>query len=310
MPDAAIHDPAPDRERHDAVGNVRRYRTTRMDTAADRALAHIRRSWPPPAPRGPAFPVTLNFHPDTLAAGIGTLERIVRDGTYRSQFETATSNGGLTAYPGGDRWLWESRMFGQAYDDADPALRPKYGALNHRRDPVGGSRRFGSCHLRLRHDVHRRTTFCYPDSHYQPAHFAIQDGTALIALATENRDGLDALLDNYIEAQVHGVVSLGDDVDAIVLDPSYRDTPVEAAAGRSGCPVEWHGGFRLSLDRLAECEQFRGQAAADAIAQIAVDRVVTPAVLGRARDGVLDYQTAKWVWHCVARFGQGSGIAG
>ncbi|MDR0243452.1 MAG: DUF3626 domain-containing protein [Burkholderia sp.] len=281
-----------------------------MDTAADRALAHIRRSWPPPAPRGPAFPVTLNFHPDTLAAGIGTLERIVRDGTYRSQFETATSNGGLTAYPGGDRWLWESRMFGQAYDDADPALRPKYGALNHRRDPVGGSRRFGSCHLRLRHDVHRRTTFCYPDSHYQPAHFAIQDGTALIALATENRDGLDALLDNYIEAQVHGVVSLGDDVDAIVLDPSYRDTPVEAAAGRSGCPVEWHGGFRLSLDRLAECEQFRGQAAADAIAQIAVDRVVTPAVLGRARDGVLDYQTAKWVWHCVARFGQGSGIAG
>ncbi|WP_244109822.1 hypothetical protein [Burkholderia arboris] len=50
--------------------------------------------------------------------------------------------------------------------------------------------------------------------------------------------------------------------------------------------------------------------AAGVIAQIAVDRVVTPAVLGRARDGVLDYQTARWVWHCVARFGQGSGIAG
>ncbi|MCA3808651.1 MAG: DUF3626 domain-containing protein, partial [Burkholderia sp.] len=71
-----------------------------------------------------------------------------------------------------------------------------------------------------------------------------------------------------------------------------------------------HGGLRLSLDRLAECEQFRGPVAADVIAQIAVDRVVTPAVLGRARDGVLDYQTARWVWHCVARFGQGSGIAG
>lgn len=43
--------------------------------------------------------------------------------------------------------------------------------------------------------------------------------------------------------------------------------------------------------------------AADAIEHIAVDRIVTPAVLGRARDGTLDYQTAKWVWHCMARFG-------
>ncbi|HDR9499285.1 hypothetical protein [Burkholderia cepacia] len=43
--------------------------------------------------------------------------------------------------------------------------------------------------------------------------------------------------------------------------------------------------------------------AADAIERIAVDRIVTPAVLGRARDGTLDYQTAKWVWHCMARFG-------
>ncbi|KWA12369.1 DUF3626 domain-containing protein [Burkholderia territorii] len=280
-----------------------------MDSSAERALAHIRRSWPS-GQQGPAFPVTLNFHPDTLVDGVGTLERIVRDGVYRSQFETATSNGGLTAYPGGDRWHWESRMFGGAYDGADPALRPKYGALNHRLDPVGGSCRFGSCHLRLRSDVHRRTTFCYPDSHYLPSDFAIGDCAALIALATENRDGLDPLLDNYIEAHVHGVVSIDHDVDAIVLDPSYRHTPVETAAVRSGCRVEWHGGFRLSLDRLAECERFRGPPAADAIARIAVDGIVTPAVIGHARDGLLDYQTAKWVWHCVARFGQTSGAAG
>ncbi|MCA7935156.1 hypothetical protein [Burkholderia cepacia] len=43
--------------------------------------------------------------------------------------------------------------------------------------------------------------------------------------------------------------------------------------------------------------------AAGAIERISVDRIVTPAVLGRARDDTLDYQTAKWVWHCTARFG-------
>jgi hypothetical protein len=44
--------------------------------------------------------VTLNFHPDRLAAGVPILEAMRRDGLYRSQFETRTSNGGLTAYPG------------------------------------------------------------------------------------------------------------------------------------------------------------------------------------------------------------------
>ena len=55
------------------------------------------------------------------------IEVLAQEGIYRSQFETGTSNGGLTAHPGGDRWLWESRMFGAAYDRTAPELRPKYG---------------------------------------------------------------------------------------------------------------------------------------------------------------------------------------
>jgi hypothetical protein len=50
------------------------------------------------------IPVTLNFHPDTIISDLTTIELLARDGIYRSQFETGTSNGGLTAYPGGDRW--------------------------------------------------------------------------------------------------------------------------------------------------------------------------------------------------------------
>ncbi|NHA69386.1 DUF3626 domain-containing protein [Phycicoccus sp. CMS6Z-2] len=47
--------------------------------------------------------VTLNFHPDRVAGAGLTIDALARDGVYRSQFETGTSAGGLTAHPGGDR---------------------------------------------------------------------------------------------------------------------------------------------------------------------------------------------------------------
>ena len=169
--------------------------------------------------------VTLNFHPDVVSNGVSVIAAIARDGVYRSQFETMTSNGSLSAYRGGDRWAWESRMFGGAYDHADPARRPKYGALNHRADPVGGSPRFGSCHLRLRQAVNARTTFCYPDSHMRPVHFGVADRMALAEMASANVLGLDPL-DDYIEAHVHGDLRVDEDVEAIVLDPCFRGTRI------------------------------------------------------------------------------------
>ncbi len=69
--------------------------------------------------------VTLNFHPDVTWARELMIGVLAHDGVYRSQVETGTSNGGLTTRPGGDRWTWESRIFGGAYDRADPVLRPK-----------------------------------------------------------------------------------------------------------------------------------------------------------------------------------------
>src|SRR6187551_3124827 len=93
---------------------------------AEAAVAHVEAR----ALGGPvdgALRVTLNFHPDRLHHGLPILQAMARDGGYRNQFETGTSNGGLTAHPGGDRWRWESRMFGRAYDDAPPSDRPKYG---------------------------------------------------------------------------------------------------------------------------------------------------------------------------------------
>jgi Protein of unknown function (DUF3626) len=126
-----------------------------QEAAAGRALAHVAglaRS----GPGDPEWRVTLNFHPDRWIRGQPILAALLADGVYVSQFVTGTGNGGLTAHPGGDRWRWESRIFGGAYDDAPAHERPVYGALNFRRKAIGGAARFGSAHLRLAVDVLRK----------------------------------------------------------------------------------------------------------------------------------------------------------
>lgn len=250
----------------------------------------------------PSWRVTLHFHPDRLAGGVPILERMARDGVYRSQFETGTSNGGLTAFPGGDRWRWESRIFNGAYDDGPAASRPKYGSLNFRLRRVGGSPRFGSAHLRLAAHTLARTTFCYPDSAAEPAHFGVASRVSSLVALAESAE-VDPL-DDYVEAHVHGPVDLRRDVEALVLDPCYRGTPVEAAAGLLGCPIEWHGGFSINTDVLRRHAGYRGAEFAALGQMLARDGSLDPAMIGDAsRTGRYDEQALKRVWHYVARFG-------
>lgn len=274
-----------------------------------RAIAHVA-ALSQGAPLDADCRVTLNFHPDREERGMPILAALARDGVYRSQFETGTSNGGLTAHPGGDRWRWESRIFGAAYDVAPAAERPKYGALNHLGRATGGSPRFGSAHLRLRPHVLARTTFCYPDSVFDPVHFGVAERMGLIAVArADDRDALD----DYIEAHVHGPLDLARDVEALVLDPCYRGTEVEALARALPCAVEWHAGFRLHVDVLARHPEYRGPEPVALGRAIARDGWLTPAVIGdAARTGEHDSQRLKKVWHHVARFGdlgQGAGAS-
>jgi hypothetical protein len=96
--------------------------------------------------------VALNFHPDRVAAdGRMVVEGLLRDGVYRSQFETGISNGGLGAVREG----FEARLFAGLYarSEVSPAERPRYGGLDLVGHPDGPCPRFGSCHLRLRPEV-------------------------------------------------------------------------------------------------------------------------------------------------------------
>jgi len=258
--------------------------------------------------RGPALDsalrVTLNFHPDRSSgrAGAPILAALARERVYRSQFVTGTSNGGLTAFPGGDRWSWESRIFGGAYDEAEPTARPVYGGLNFRLLPYGASPRFGSAHFRLTAEAAARATYCYPDSAAEPKDFGTARRMGLIALA--EADVTRDKLDDYIEAHVHGPVHIDRDVEAVVLDPCYQDTEVEVAAELLPCPVEWHGGFRLSVETLAEHPDYRGPEFVGLGKRIAVDGRLDPRIIGAAvATGEHDLQSLKRVWHYVARFG-------
>jgi hypothetical protein len=275
---------------------------------ARRALDHVAAGVSGP-PVDPGLRITLNFHPDRVSAGMPILEALARDGAYHSQFVTGTSNGGLTAHPGGDRTRWESRIFGGAYDDAAPVERPLYGALNFRHQVVGAAPRFGSSHLRLAGAVLRRATFCYPDSAAEPTDFGVATAMPLIALAdADERDPLN----DYIESHVHAGVLLARDVEAIVLDASYRGTPVEAAARRLPFPLEWHPGYRLTVTALRRHADYRGPEYADLGTLLAERGLLTPRILGdAARTGRYDLQDLKMVWHTLARFGapEGAGTA-
>ena len=105
-------------------------------------------------------------------------------------------------------------------------------------------------------------------------------------------------------AKVHGVVDLPRDVEALVLDPCYRGTPVEAAAGRLACPVEWHGGFAVTATELRQHSGYRGPEFAALGVSLARAGRLDPRIVGDAsRTGQYDEQALKRVWHCVARFG-------
>lgn len=241
--------------------------------------------------------VLLHFHPDWPYEDGTVIEAMAAAGRYRSQFETGTSNGGLTAHEGGHRWRWESRPFAGRYDGRAPAERPVYGAVDVG-DPYGAAPRFGSAYLRLRGEATARASFCYPDSVFEPD--GVAEPCEVAGLLERMRaDDLDAL-DRYVEAHVHGGVEFERDVESVVLDPCYRGTPIHAAGERLGSVV-FHPGFQARADELDP--DYRGAEYVE-LAQ-ALGEELTPAVIGlAARSGVHDPQALKRVWHLLARYGR------
>lgn len=318
-----------------------------MTGPGERALAHVRGLFPGAGPAEvPPAPITVNFHPDrVLADGVTVAGHLAAEGVYRSQFETGVSNGGLTAFAGGDRDVWEQRMFPGVYEGV--VGRPVYGALNLAGFPDGASPRFGSCHLVLAGQVSGRATFSHGDSHTAPTVFgtaatfgavwaALLDevartGRALnlaadspaewVALLGARREGAGRAMDDYVEAQVHGGLSLAGDVTAVVADPSFRGTPVQAQLESLGPQLRWAPGFELAAgDFPADLKGPLVPPLARAVAGRYGRAVLDAELVGRAAREPAAWasfgppaevlQLLKYVWHILVLRGAPAGDRG
>ena len=315
-------------------------------TAYDEALATLRS-------RGR---VAVHFHPDRPDAnGRSVAAGICATGAYRSQFETLLSNGHVAPFAGSPRDEWERRLFGGAYqlDGTTNAQRPKYGALDLFLAPDGPAPRFGSSYLLLRPSVLPRCTFTYLGSQESTLCGSWDElddviGALLVEaftrdcaagernlrpaqLLTHLRTRLDEPpearlarplsrnLDHFVEAQVHGPITLADDVEALVTDPSFRGTPTGATmmelCARHGIALHFHAGSRLAA--AAVPSDVRGPTMPSLAARVAGDGDLDARALGEAAVALFRdppawadrgsyaevVQELKLLWHVLVRCG-------
>lgn len=297
--------------------------------------------------------LTVNFHPDRIGRdGRSVAAGLLARGAYRSQWVTGVSAGSRSALHGGERHRFEREFFAGAYEDIDPASgeHPVYGALDLTVDDHGGSPRFGSCFLVLRPHVRARTTMCVGDTNAGPPDVGTFDEpwSILAGLAEQAAAGnlldrrLDAdtllaildgqdvwrsasrQLDGYVEAQVHGGVDLADDVEAMVLDPSFRGSDVEqhlaTAAARHGFELVWHRGSELAVADVPD--HFRGPSMPALARRVAGSRGVVhasaigiaasehpyedPTPLGDPPES--PSQQLKYLWHTLLAYGHDAAL--
>jgi len=302
-------------------------------------------------------PVALHFHPDRPDHSMKSVaEALLEQGEYKSQFETMLSSGSVSAYPGGERDIWEERMFGGAYQTGGAANseRPKYGALNVMQHPEGPAPRFGSCYFLLSPAVSRRCTFTYLDSHLERREKGTFEEFGLIAaallkdahyggfaigereLTVQKLLGptIDRLekpfagdiggesvrnLDHYIEAQIHGGLSLEEDVELLVADPCFKGTGtgklLELICRRYSIRLYWHMGFFLKADEvptdfrgpsmpsLARRIARNGEIDAFQIGCAAMDLKRNPAAWSGRGDYPAVLQELKQLWHVLVQYG-------
>ncbi|MED4214148.1 DUF3626 domain-containing protein, partial [Priestia megaterium] len=127
-------------------------------------------------------------------------------------------------------------------------------------------------------------------------------------------------LNHYIEAQIHGEISLKEDVEALVADPSFKGTDVgkvlEEICLKYAIDLYWHIGFVLAVDEVPM--DFRGSKMPSLARRIARNHCIDANIIGSAvadlKRNPLSWsdrgtyeevlQELKLLWHVLVRFGK------
>ena len=124
-------------------------------------------------------------------------------------------------------------------------------------------------------------------------------------------------LNQYIEAQIHNTLSLRQDVDALVADPSFRHTDVgdtlKQVCEKYEISLRWHQGYQIHVDQVVD--DFRGALMPLVARKIAENDFIHTELIGRAlieanknpqQWNAFEPSASrllKYLWHVLIRFG-------
>ncbi|MEL7588937.1 MAG: DUF3626 domain-containing protein [Prolixibacteraceae bacterium] len=290
--------------------------------------------------------IALHFHPDRLLVNrIPVAKNLLQTGRYKNQYETNISADSVSAFSGGSRDNWENEIFKGAYKNSASSERPKYGSLNLTLTQDGPSPRFGSCFFLLRPEVKTRGAFSYGDSHQSPREFGpirhmesihaalLNDlFTRGAALGEKDTNVFEFLtlsnsllphssdfskyrkpsenLDFYIEAQVHGDISLYGDVEQLIADYLFYETKagseLELLCEKYDIKLNWNAGLELRVEDFPM--NFRGVKIPEVAGKFSEKGVLNAFLIGEASKNMNDdyesLQMLKYLWHCIVKFGR------
>lgn len=173
-------------------------------------------------------PLIIHFNPTK------TLHFLEKDGIVKNLFQVNASGGCTNKL---SRLSWETKLFNGIYDNSPAHEKVKYGTLNLTSNPIGVSvcTGYGNSYLLLKSDVKKRVSFVFDDSSRQDYHIATFKHffniiyysndkllNEMIDIALNKKSYSDYSYSPYVEAQIHGKVSLADDVDKICINSTYR----------------------------------------------------------------------------------------
>jgi hypothetical protein len=130
-------------------------------------------------------------------------------------------------------------------------------------------------------------------------------------------------LDHYIEAQIHGDVSLDQDIAILVADPSYIGTAIGdsliALCHEYDIELHWHQGRQINVAQIPD--DFRGAAMPILAQSLAENELINAEIIGRAAYQ-LQKKPASWsergahskkrqdlklLWHVLVKYGESTG---